>query len=1017
QSFRGGKEKRKENVSSSIIEESVHQGEINDSQMKPITIKINTIENIQDTNVKIKVQHGDKILGESDLIILQDKIGTPINFETILWYTSSEMSSLDEIVANPVLFTINEFSINQNAKNSKPSKDLKKPSKEDNFYNIQPLGQCNLDLFPLFLGELSIQENLLIQQVKQLTPQEMITWPNLPKLTVTVTIAEHIVSPEQFEAMNILFITLESMYNIPTRMTENMQYSAATVFPLQTLDFHTVFFQNGAFKTKKQVGKYKQWAGFSDIPGRNIYSLYNMSEDVIRSNLTLDFNAKLNEDAPRIEWNMLRRCLITAAAGETIYETLAKYRCWILEIMVSEQHAVPTGSSKSKDTDTTSKLHYVAYLDFSTLLFPGVNKVRAAAQIFSYTCEDVVSKFGLSKPLFENINPEPTEKESTSTTKTKPTTSSGKTKKSDTKSSSKITSQPTTSTPEESVPIFKEEGEPVFVIMQMELYKPLMKKRTTERLETLISEIIPPRPPLPKRVMSAELAEKHYSQCIKTLLDIITKEYQKYIQINTPNAAHFTEVDEFQTSFFYFMNTTGVYNEMKTTLKEKIATLLQEKSDIRPDAENNLSKQNYICDVYIYLVEEMYKVINSLIRVDDCVNSSLGFFTISTDMMLLYAMEADEMDLIDKASHWYLKRFAQDNQNPNFWLDYGIFYLKYGQKEIATEYVLETLTLDSRHKLGLLLYATLLAQEEEYHMAEIFFDALTNFYPKFAEAWITFHLFYLKIENYVGAEIALTMSTKCFVSKKDFESVIDTESLSWCTTNYSNDSLFLITAITLTKLHMYEFAEMALAQELIYNKASIPYMYYLSVLHYLEGRYQDAINHITTAVKQHGKDYCLWSLMGHCHHQLGNKTLAIECYQHVVDSFDRPNEIHLVQLRLGERYLEEENYEMARTLFIDVCKYTPTPVTWSYLGIACYKLENYMEAEVALIEGNALDNKHVVTWGYLALTNLQFERSFEFEQCYRQAIRHGLQDETIIQEIKILQKKLKYPDPVPLIYK
>jgi hypothetical protein len=49
-----------------------------------------------------------------------------------------------------------------------------------------------------------------------------------------------------------------------------------------------------------------------------------MSDEIVRSNLTLDFNVKLNEDIPRVEWNMLRRCLISAAAGETMYDILSK---------------------------------------------------------------------------------------------------------------------------------------------------------------------------------------------------------------------------------------------------------------------------------------------------------------------------------------------------------------------------------------------------------------------------------------------------------------------------------------------------------------------------------------------------------------------------------------------------------------------------------------------------------------------------------------------------------------------
>ncbi|PSN33129.1 Cilia- and flagella-associated protein 70 [Blattella germanica] len=129
---------------------------------------------------------------------------------------------------------------------------------------------------------------------------------------------------------------------------------------------------------------------------------------------------------------------------------------------------------------------------------------------------------------------------------------------------------------------------------------------------------------------------------------------------------------------------------------------------------------------------------------------------------------------------------------------------------------------------------------------------------------------------------------------------------------------------------------MALAQELIYHNRSVPYLYYLSVLHYFEEKYEDAIIHVTEAVKQHGKDYSLWSLMGHAHYKLGNKQQAMDCYQHVVDSFDRPNDIHFVELRLGNYYLEDQNYETARALLLDACKFTPSPATWFGVGVACY---------------------------------------------------------------------------------
>ena len=69
--------------------------------------------------------------------------------------------------------------------------------------------------------------------MKKLLPQEILTWPNLPRLSVSVSIEEPLITPEDFKSMNILFITLGSMYNIPPKMTENMEYIAGTIFPLE----------------------------------------------------------------------------------------------------------------------------------------------------------------------------------------------------------------------------------------------------------------------------------------------------------------------------------------------------------------------------------------------------------------------------------------------------------------------------------------------------------------------------------------------------------------------------------------------------------------------------------------------------------------------------------------------------------------------------------------------------------------------------------------------------------------
>ena len=54
-------------------------------------------------NAKFTVRFTDKVLGESGIIALQRVVETDVNFEAILWYIPSNMKSLDDIAANPVL--------------------------------------------------------------------------------------------------------------------------------------------------------------------------------------------------------------------------------------------------------------------------------------------------------------------------------------------------------------------------------------------------------------------------------------------------------------------------------------------------------------------------------------------------------------------------------------------------------------------------------------------------------------------------------------------------------------------------------------------------------------------------------------------------------------------------------------------------------------------------------------------------------------------------------------------------
>uniref|UniRef100_A0A8C0HQN7 Cilia and flagella associated protein 70 n=1 Tax=Buteo japonicus TaxID=224669 RepID=A0A8C0HQN7_9AVES len=114
---------------------------------------------------------------------------------------------------------------------------------------------------------------------------------------------------------------------------------------------------------------------------------------------------------------------------------------------------------------------------------------------------------------------------------------------------------------------------------------------------------------------------------------------------------------------------------------------------------------------------------------------------------------------------------------------------------------------------------------------------------------------------------------------------------------------------------------------------------------------------------------------------------AKECYERTINFVEDAADMHFVYLRLGSIYLEEKEYGRAKQTYLLACKNSASCLTWLGVGIACYRLEEMVEAEDALSEANALSNTNAEVWGYLALICLQGGRQLEAEQCYKYTVK------------------------------
>ncbi|XP_044001330.1 cilia- and flagella-associated protein 70 [Aphidius gifuensis] len=353
--------------------------------------------------------------------------------------------------------------------------------------------------------------------------------------------------------------------------------------------------------------------------------------------------------------------------------------------------------------------------------------------------------------------------------------------------------------------------------------------------------------------------------------------------------------------------------------------------------------------------------------------------------------ESYELGNLKVARNHYLELIGKNKKDPDAWLKYGIYLKKINDPERSLECCLESISLQNRHNLSLIYYGVLLMENDKHDEAEFFLKACVNFYPLKFENWMILYLFYAKINLSPEIDVTLKNAKDCIADenykKMIFDDVID-EPFAWSTfQHHQQDQIHITITIFLLKLNLFMLADFALLKYLEQFGESISWIYFSAVSFYLQGKYSEALEKLQEAIIKHGKDYSIMSLMGHCLFKKNNLHEAIECYEFCNFIFDRPDDMHLVNLRLANCYVEFEQYKKAKKKFFDICKLTPTSASWLGLGSSCYHLGELIESEICLVEANLIDNCNPEIWGYLTLINISLDNYHEFLQCYRQTIK------------------------------
>ncbi|CAH1975157.1 unnamed protein product [Acanthoscelides obtectus] len=265
---------------------------------------------------------------------------------------------------------------------------------------------------------------------------------------------------------------------------------------------------------------------------------------------------------------------------------------------------------------------------------------------------------------------------------------------------------------------------------------------------------------------------------------------------------------------------------------------------------------------------------------------------------------------------------------------------------------------------------------------------------KWLEGWVTLHIFYQMTENPSGMDMSLEMAQKYqdeAAPESDYISKI--QDLLW-SEDFCPKTKFFTAACIYLKLRLYNWVEYALGYETQHHYAIVNYL--LAANCYYKKLYPHALEHIQETESYYGIDCNVGSLHGHCLMALERFVEAKDQYHHVLEAYNRPKNIHLVNLNcaLAEEKLGYD--QEARKFVLLSCKYNPSPSTWLKAGQLYFKQNDLLSAEECFSEANLRDNRNADIWAYLCLVNLRLDRENEAMLCYNQVLRCNLEDKKLL---------------------
>lgn len=662
----------------------------------------------------------------------------------------------------------------------------------------------------------------------------------------------------------------------------------------------------GSCKSQQQEESITRWSNLASVSGKGSESPFSSKSSSKHENNLCNSNSQ-------VRFNVINRIILSDESNKFFHDHLRKSLRLPVEFLVGEEH-------------------FFGLLDVTELLYVEKKHVQVTVPLLKFN-NTLLTKSCNVQSAF--LQPMPTSKEK-------------KSKKEPGKKGVKVIpsmSVDQTGDKDEEEPFVNEDGQQVFIVVEVELEKPLNREVFEDCHEMILTEDQP--------VVQSQLESSDTFADFKSTLEVIVN--------NLLISKDETDVDKVLTR----MSRDGKLSLIEYQLMSQIPVDVS----FNDSSSTEKNKDDFVCKLTSYVLDEKQQTNDD--QRQDLLAQVFAFFGMETH-----------------GNEIFLRRIFERN-NEESWISYAVHCLRKEEFNKSMAWVDKALTFNQHSIVGHILKAYVEFKKQKISESERIISFMQFKHGDSVELAMIKHL--LKIPHRLQ-EVKLTdFTTAKFKFHHQLQQVYESPEVLWfATADY--DKLLswqdqnIKTTVFLIKLGCYDFAELALSEYYKTRGVNVNYSYLLAVIDAAKGDFRNALIHLNKISKQdvanHQLNYDkIIVLMSLVLMKTGkfDRVMKLLGSQELIK--DKKPEYFLINFMLGSHLNSNGEHDKSLKLLIQSHRILPSTLTLMELGKCYHSQKKTSSAEKCFHQSISYDQDSRDAWLQLYNIYLKSNRDGLVQSC------------------------------------